>query len=160
MKLRNSSPAPTSSTSASAISTTTNALRTRAPRAADPERPPSFSVSVRFAPADVQRRRDAEDEPLTSAAAIVKSEHLAVDADLSSRAIGSRSRDRRAAGRAPTRRAGDPASAADGGEQQALGEHLPDQPAAAGAERRADRQLALRAPSPARAPGCRRSRTR
>ena len=75
-KLRSRRPAPTSSTRASAISTITNALRTLAPRAADPERPPSFSVSVSLAPAEVSAGAMPKMNALTSAAAIVNSSTL------------------------------------------------------------------------------------
>ena len=72
MKLRNSSPAPTSSTRASAISTTTNALRARLPLELEPDRPPSFSESVRLLPDAVSAGKAPKTSPQTSDAASVK----------------------------------------------------------------------------------------
>ena len=159
-KLRNSRPAPTSRTRASATSTTTNALRVRFPREPDPERPPSLSESVRLDAGCGQRRDGAEDEPAHERDAEREEQHVRVDADhletLNWQSLGDDGAQKTEC--PPGEK--EPAHAAEGREDEALGQQLSDEPCPRRRRARRARRALAAARSRAPAGGWRRSRRR
>ena len=75
-------PAPESSTSVSASSTTMSALVQRRARRPEPDRPPSFSTSLMSVLRHVQRRREAEDDAGAEADRREEGEDAAVEGEL------------------------------------------------------------------------------
>ena len=140
--MRSISPAPASSTSASARSATTRhgaGARAAADAAARIDRQAS---AARPRPAPRHAGSRPKTRLVSTAIAAVNAEHASVDGDLVERAAAKRARARRAPWTREHREqhAGDRPA---GAQQGALGQQLPDDASAAGAEDRAQRQLAL-----------------
>ena len=162
VSVRMKSPATTSSVSAPEICPTTSRRRRRW-RSTPSEWP--LPPSCRAARASARDARHAGHRPMTMPVTIGGAKREEEDAQIERRvevAAAGRRRDRaarytRALTHWPTTIPGD---AAERRQQQAFGDHLPHEPAAAGAERRAHRHLALARASRARAAGSRRSCTR
>ena len=142
--VRTNSPATTSRVSAPEIWPTTSRRRRRW------RSPPSELVqppSCRAARASALDARHAGQSPMTmpvrTAAPSENSEHAEIERRVESqRQVGAEIEPREVGGAHPLPD-GVPGAAAEGRQQQTLGHHLPHQPSAARAERRAHRHLAL-----------------